>query len=187
MWTIIKLTMSNHLDHLSYFAQPNADKILLSYKGPLNNALVAEMSDEMRNILHDNHKAKRKIYAIFLELVQNMLYYSAETNQYRESEKVGLVLLSESEEHYLLATGNLIGEETKQLLQNKQEIINGMDEDHLRKYRLELVENPQNELSKGAGIGLVKIAITSQNPLWMSFDQVSDDFYFYTICVKIIK
>jgi Family of unknown function (DUF6272) len=162
-------------------------EVLFSYKGPVNHALVADLSNSLRTLLANNQKVRRKVVSVFIELAQNIIYYSAETCKYNRVDKVGLILFQETPEGFWLSLGNMVEEKAITVLQERHEKINSFDEEGLRKYRLELVESTDNELSKGAGIGLVKVALTSQNPIEMKIETVEDNRTFYIVTVKFEK
>ncbi|MCU0444836.1 MAG: SiaB family protein kinase [Microscillaceae bacterium] len=170
----------------AYEAQTDTE-VLFSYKGPVNHALIADLSNSLRTLLADNQRIRRKVVSVFIELAQNIIYYSAETSKYNRVDKVGLILFQESPESFWLSMGNMVEEKSIAVLQERHEKINGFDEEGLRRYRLELVENTDNELSKGAGIGLVKVALTSQNPIEMKIETLEENRSFYIITVKFDK
>ncbi|MBT33019.1 MAG: hypothetical protein CMO01_25455 [Thalassobius sp.] len=62
-----------------------------------------------------------------------------------------------------------------------------MDKDDLRKLKKEQRNKPQGSRSKGAGIGLIQVALTSGNPLQMEVRQVDDQVSFFSLSVKINK
>jgi hypothetical protein len=62
-----------------------------------------------------------------------------------------------------------------------------LSHDDLRKYKREAREAPQLEGSKGAGIGIIQAALTSDNPLEVDAIQVDDNFSFFSLTVKIDK
>ncbi|TAE11794.1 MAG: hypothetical protein EAZ95_13185 [Bacteroidetes bacterium] len=174
-----------------YHAQISHDNILLSYKGPLTDVLLAEFSRDIRQKLHEeDSKVGKKVFAIFMELAQNVLFYSKEKNQFGNNrDKVGtLVIVNEDDSQtYRIITGNLVYLKDVDSLKEKCDTINSLDREALREYKRELRNNPNNEESKGAGIGLVQAALTSDNPLEMEIRPIGGDFAFFVVSVLVNK
>ena len=52
---------------------------------------------------------------------------------------------------------------------------------------IETRRKPQAPLSKGAGIGLIQLAILSGNPLKIFFEKIDEKFSYYNIHITISK
>ncbi|TAE74421.1 MAG: hypothetical protein EAZ85_04765 [Bacteroidetes bacterium] len=163
------------------------ENIVLSYKGPITTSLISGLNQEIQTKFKDNPRINRKLTSIYMELAQNIFYYSVEINQFGEGDKVGMIVVSQDIDNYYLITGNLI--ETKQgdFLKQQAEKINSLDVEGLRKYRLEIVESPINPQSKGAGVGLIKACLVSENAVGVDIQMIDEHLSFYTIIIKIKK
>ena len=94
--------------------------------------------------------------------------------------------LTEFDDYFLLVTGNLIKGESLNHVIDKCELINTLDKEGLRKLKREKLK--QHDHSKnGANIGLIQLAITSDNPLDIEVKPIDDERSFFTIRVKINK
>ncbi len=180
--------MEHEFNLFDYYTLTSHKNILISYKGPVTDALMAEIVKDIRGKLSSNPKAGKKLFAIFIELSQNILYYSAEVVRFGErADRVGTILITEEAEFYRLACGNLVDNGyIGELLESCQK-INEMDKDELRDYKREQRSLPQGVRSKGAGIGLIQAALTSGNPLHIESMQVDDNFTFFSLSVTIEK
>jgi hypothetical protein len=69
----------------------------------------------------------------------------------------------------------------------KCETVNSLDREALREYKRQLRNNPDNEESKGAGIGMVQAALTADNPLEVESKDVGTEFAFFVLSVPINK
>jgi hypothetical protein len=172
-----------------YHAQISNDNILLSYKGPLTDILLSEFSRDIRNKLQkENSKTGKKVFGIFMELAQNVLFYSKEENHFGENhDKVGTLVIIQRDEFYQLITGNLVFKRDIPFLTEKCEVVNSLDRDALREYKRQLRNSPKEEESRGAGIGLVQAALTSDNPLGYQIQELSGDFAFFVLTVGVKK
>lgn len=163
------------------------ENIILSYKGPITTSLISGLSQEIQMKFKDNPRINRKLTSIYMELAQNIFYYSVEINQFGESDKVGMIVVSRDEDNFYLITGNLIQTQQGDFLKQQAEKINSLDVESLRKYRLEIVEAPINPQSKGAGVGLIKACLVSENPVGVNIQIIDENLSFYTIIIKIKK
>ncbi len=171
-----------------YHSQISQENIILSYKGPLTDVLLAEFSRDIRQKLQEeNSKVGKKVFAIFMELAQNVLYYSKEINHFGNRDKVGTLVIIQNETEYKLITGNLVYKTAVQKLLEKYETISTLDREALREYKRKLRNDPQNEESKGAGIGLVQVALTADNKLEIKIKELVGDMAFYAIFVTVAK
>jgi hypothetical protein len=173
-----------------YHTQISNDNILLSYKGPLTDILLAEFSRDIRYKLQQEEDSKtgKKVFAIFMELAQNVLFYSKEKNHFGENQdKVGTLVIVEDDISYRVITGNLVFKKDVPSLMEKCETVNSLDREALREYKRQLRNNPDNEESKGAGIGMVQAALTADNPLEVESKDVGTEFAFFVLSVPINK
>lgn len=162
--------------------------IYLSYKGPVDKHILGVISDYIRKIIGKNPAASRKIYSIFIELAQNISYYSAEANSLIEERETGIgtIIIAEYDDCYAFITGNAVDNANIVPLLEKCEIINSLDRSELRRYRNMERQRPFG-VNDGAHIGLIQVALTSNNPLDVEVTPISDDTSFFSIAVTVNK
>lgn len=163
-------------------------QILISYKGPVTPVIMAEISRDIQDKLADNPRASRKVFSVFMELAQNILYYSSEKIQYAgRIDSVGMLQIIEADDHFMFSCGNTIKRDHVEQLVDSCHTINSLDKDELRKLKRHQRRQPANEISKGAGIGLVQVAILSGNPLEIYAQDIDDEHSVFTLSVNINK
>jgi hypothetical protein len=182
--------MSENIKEFNFFeyhTQISHDNIILSYKGPLSDVLLSEFSrDIRRKMQEEDPKIGKKVFAVFMELAQNVLYYSKEENHFGDKkDKVGTLVIVLENDFYKLITGNLVYKKDAPLLEEKCKIVNSLDREALREYKRKLRNNPKSEESKGAGIGLVQAALTSANPLGVEIQEVGNNYAFFVVSVYV--
>ncbi len=174
-------------DFFEYHSQISRDNILISYKGPLTDVLLSEFSRDIRKKLQEDPRSGKKVFSIFMELAQNVLYYSKEVNHFGNQDRVGTLVVLDEETNYKVITGNLIYRKDMMRLIEKCETIRSLDRDALREYKRKLRSEEENEESKGAGIGLVQAALTSDNQLEAKMKEMGTEFAFFIVIVKVDK
>lgn len=180
--------MEQEFNLFDYYTLTSDKNILISYKGPVTDALMAEIVKDIREKLKDDPNASKKLFSIFIELSQNILYYSAEVVRFGEVEdRVGTILITEEAQEYRLSCGNLVENEYIGELMESCQRINEMDKEELREYKRQQRSQPRGVRSKGAGIGLIQAALTSGNPLHFNSMLVDEKFTFFSLTVIIQK
>ena len=162
--------------------------IPLSYKGPIDDQILQAIGIYIESLLKKTPKAGKKVFKIFIELAQNISYYSAETSILLNKKEIGtgMVLISETDSHYTFMTGNLVKDIDIESIMDKSEIINSLDREELRQYKRDQRKLPPGQKG-GAHIGLIQVALTSSNPLDIEVNPVDDEHSFFSIAVKVNK
>lgn len=165
------------------------DNYLMFYKGPLSIDLISFMANYLKNLLkNEEYSIVKRIFQIFIELTQNVSYYSAESVEICKNMKcgVGWFGIKETKDSYLISTGNLILKEHEEKLRKNCNEINSLDEDKLR--ILKRKTRSQSLIRDvGAHIGLIQSSLISRNKLNYYIESVNDKFSFFEIEVKINK
>jgi hypothetical protein len=175
---------SNILDLYRTFG----DNTPLSYKGPIDDHILQVIGTYIEGLLKHSPKAGKKVFKIFIELAQNISYYSAERSKLANNKDIGtgMVLISEQLDYYTFMTGNLVKTDDIISIIEKSEVINSLDREELREYKREQRKLPPGKKG-GAHIGLIQVALTSSNPLDIEVNPVDDEHSFFSIAVKIDK
>lgn len=163
--------------------------ILMTYKGPVNKLALSSMNEFLKSILSHYEKASRKIFKIFVEIAQNISYYSEEKSAFGNNEEAigaGTIALFEYENHFNLFAGNLVKNETAGFLKTKCETINNLNQDGLRQLKREHLDLPDSKKG-GANIGLINAAIISENKIGFKFEKVDESIMFFELKIKIEK
>jgi len=161
--------------------------ILMSYKGPFDNHILASLGGYIKAIMRRNQRVSRKLFNIYIEAAQNISFYSAEKNSLSEENVgIGAMIIGETESQYFFVTGNAVRNDVVQQLLTKCELINSLDREALRQYKHEQRKLPAGDRGN-AHIGLIQIALTSDNPLDIEITAIDDATSFFALTVKIEK
>lgn len=174
--------------NLFKFHNISDQEILISYKGPFDKYIIAKLGGKIKMLEDLKTKEGKKIFKIFIELAQNVSFYSAENSKLGEDKNtgVGSLLIGENPDHYIFATGNSVSEKDKTILEEKCKIINSLNREDLRKFKREqrtLLPGTKG----GAHIGLVMVALITGRELEVEFVKINEKYYYFTITVSIEK
>ncbi|GAB4400807.1 MAG: SiaB family protein kinase [Microscillaceae bacterium] len=180
--------MAHSLSVFEYYKMTQHPQVLLCYRGPVTDAILKEISRDIRSRFADNHRVRRQMFAIYMELAQNIHYYSAEKiHLSNRLDSVGTILLTQSQESYYFFFGNLMEARYLDEMLAKCQYINTLDREALRHYKREQRKAPQKARSRGAGIGLIQVALTSRFPLQIEHRPVDANFSLFSLRVQIAK
>jgi len=178
------------LNLLDYHLNMDQNNVVLYYKGPFDEMLLAKVSTYLRSKFTESPRAGKRLFAVFMELAQNIGYYSAETNHFDGEESkngIGAIVVQENQHSIIFTAGNLVHNETMGKINEKCERINKMDYEELRAFKRELRSKPRELTQKGGNIGLVQVALKSENALDIQDYPVDDENSFFLISTQIVK
>ncbi|PJZ59106.1 hypothetical protein EHQ76_11485 [Leptospira barantonii] len=163
-------------------------QLIVSFKGRLSQEVLTEFGSMIRTSLSAESKIK-KIFAVFIELAQNMLHYSAERKALEDGRDsgVGIIMVDEKSIGYNVSSGNLVLNDKIESLKSKCEKINSMSRDELKTYYQQQLRSDRPDDSKGAGVGLIDIARKSDGPLSYDIAPVDDKHSFFTLSAYFTK
>src|SRR5438874_247118 len=123
-----------HQELLSFHQRMCDQRIWLAFKGAISQDVLVELGTVVKNTLGFDTKFKR-LFAIFVEMTQNVLHYSAEKESLKstgESVGVGVVTVMETVDCFRISSGNLIEKNQAQQLSARCEYINSLNNEELK-------------------------------------------------------
>ncbi len=162
--------------------------ILISYKGPFDNQIMGVIGDHIRLLIAQSREASKKLFKIFIELAQNVSYYSSERNSLNKNSKAGVgnIIIVEYPDHFSFSSGNIVKKTDLDSIISKCKKINSLDKDGLREYKRQELRKPSGERG-GGNIGLIKVALTSTYPLEVNVHNVDNCSTFFSLDIRIDK
>ncbi len=169
---------------LTHFKNLWKDEVQLVYKGPFEENVLMSLGSYIKK----KYNPANRLFSVFIELAQNIAFYSANTSVHPNDKDygIGLVMVAEGELHYSLIAGNVVKNETIITLIEKCEQINSLDREGLRQLKLKQLRLPRGQKG-GAHIGLIQIALTSTNPLEFQVVPIDHEQSFFSLAVRINK
>lgn len=188
---------------LDYHNLLDPENAVLYYKGPFDREILANISLQLRLRFSENPRMSAKLFSVFIELAQNISYYSAESNffyddskekniLYREDDSlkthgVGTVVIHSEDNEIVLSAGNLVPTEKVQDIIARCEKINALSIEQLRELKKEVRSQERKTEHIGGNIGLIQVALKSEHPLHVQTKIVDDNNSFFIISSTIEK
>ncbi len=173
-----------------YYNEFNKNGITAIFQGALSQSVLSEIAENLKEKISDRETIKSKIFAIFIELAQNIYHHSADKKHFFTTNSdigVGIVSIRDLPNCYSLSAGNMVNGRQREALEERCEYINGLDKEHLTDYYRQERKNAKGRTSTGAHVGLIDMVRRSGNPLEIHFDTVSEQLSFFSITVTVDK
>lgn len=162
-------------------------KIILTYLGDITpditNALLKAIKND--NTKFDEEIAtKKKVYKIIVECLENICRHSEKVEKKLSQ---SIFLLGRDDKNYYIITGNYILGTQVESIKSVLEQVNGMNKDQIKEKYREILSEGKISDKGGAGLGIIDIAMKSENQIEYEFVPVQDDISFYIFKVSVSK
>lgn len=177
-----------------YYQNLSERDIILTFKGAMSQDALVELGDLLRvpdaDVERVSPSTIKRLFAILVEMAQNILYYSSERQYLPHLNRevgVGLLVLKQNSEAFTIACGNCIESERVADIETKCKFINSLDSEALRQLYNEERRRLRQRDDAGAGLGLIDIARRSGHPLEYSFHEMDASNAFFTLTAWVEK
>jgi hypothetical protein len=173
-----------------WYKEANEGDVILGHYGRISAEIITEMLDIIENALYardEKSKLRKKVYNVMVEALQN-LYHHTDNPPKWVVDKFGenfvtFVLKKESNNNYCLISGNFIYKDSVRFLKDRMDQINFLSPEELKILYKLILNNDEFSDKGGGGLGLVDIAKRTGHEYDYSFNNYTNDFYFF--CLKI--
>jgi len=175
------VNLRNHYDWMQ------GQGAIFSFCGTVSQEAIESIGDMLKIKLTEqgaSETEKRKMFAIYIEQMHNILHYSSETD--RESGRgAGIFLVGREDGKFFLIGGNHVTAEQAAGLRSHLDSIQGLDRAELKAlHKKKLRESPGAE-SKGAGLGLIEMARTAEGRIEHAFEPAGEDTFFFHLKITL--
>ena len=155
--------------------------VLLYFTGEFSPAITAALADSLRRRLETHgvdRPTRRRLFATFVEMTQNILHYAAplpaaadqeEDGAAASARRRGAVAMGQTGDEFWVVCANLVDATLVPRLRGRLEALHGLSPEGLHQaYRRQLQDDQHAQsdpLSRGAGLGLLTIARACTAPL----------------------
>lgn len=167
-------------------------KIIFAYCGYVTEPILFGLGEALKkkmSLADADKKTVTSVFSIYVEQVQNIIRYSAETDPHNSdnetSLRFGVITIVNENGKFAIDVGNMIKHKDVTRMDDQLSKIAGMDSLELKRaYKAQLKSDPSPD-SKGAGLGLLEIARRVSKPLEFDFHKVDDDYTFFALKATI--
>jgi hypothetical protein len=161
--------------------------LILAYSGIISQSIIEEFGTALKNKCEYENvssNVNNRLFAIFVEQVQNVMKYSTEMRKDEYSGhflSTGIVLVGKENNQFYTITGNKIPTEKTEALVQDIDHINSLSHDELKEFYRKERHRDTDVLGNSAGLGLVFIALKSSRQIDYHINNISDNESFFTI------
>jgi len=159
-------------------------------KESINLCYTGDFTPELINVLLlmakkniDQRGAMKKVYNIMIESLENLTRHAIRNN---DKDYPAIFVIGIDQDHHYLATGNKVSKTEVTDLKKKLEKVNNLNKSELRAWYNEILqvdELPTDE--KGAGLGIIDMALKSGHPLDYKFEEIDEHNDFFVLKIKV--
>ena len=170
------------------FQIDNSEENIICYHGPIDIDLVSFASNYAKKHILANGLIIGKIYKVFIELAQNVSYYSAKqyNNLRTFGSGIGWFRIDERKNWFEISTGNYIFKEHGPILEQNCKEINSLGEEELRELK-RITRSQAGKRDIGAHIGLIQMGLLTGNHLELTIEPEDEKYSFFKITAKVNK
>jgi hypothetical protein len=171
----------NNLEYVDRVrAQMNENQLMLCYRGEMSQEIIMallNLTEKKLNQVTSDSTIKRRVFNVMVECLQNITMHSEKS----EHVKSNVFMIGFADSGYSIYSGNVIRRDKVEGLTKKILEINTMSEDDLKELYKYLINNETLTEKSGSGLGLVQIARKTGNPLDFDFQEVDNDYHFFSL------
>lgn len=164
-----------------------ANDIIFIWAGPLTHAISKELLSFSEATMRETdlqQNLHKRVFATLIELFQNVAQHSP---GFDAEQKYGipLAMIRKRPTSFIITSGNLIRKSDIEHLVRKLDMVNSYDEEGLKKLlKVALMGQDMTKITTGY-MGLLEMARRSGHRLTYKFEEVNDDYSYYTITVRV--
>lgn len=171
----------------SFKKQLESEDVMFAFTGIMSQDFLSLIGLNIKR-REKNHVLNRRLFAIVIEVAQNIHHYSAQ-KEYSIKEKkdvgYGTLIITQDEDCYRVISGNFMPKDRIEYVQNRCKHVNSLDTEGLREFYKQELAKPR--MGIGGNVGFLDMVRKSGNPVKIDFFPIPDDeqHSFFTLAVKI--
>jgi hypothetical protein len=168
----------------------NKRKMLIGYQGEINYSIISKILTDLKRWMDENNEpvnTYKRLLTITDESLENISMYFDKNIQDIETFRKfpPEYMLSVDSDSYWITTRNLLKTIDIPDLCKRIERINIYSENELKNLYKETISNGKLSDQGGAGLGLLIIAKSSCKKINYTFEQINQEFSFFTLIIEI--
>ena len=174
-----------------YYRKMCERNIVLDFQGAISQDMLVGMAELIKSKFSQEFgraNIVKKIFAVFIEMAQNIAFYSAERvnlDTRHVDVGAGIIVVTEKEHVYTVTSGNMVANDAVADIIAHCNVINKMNREELKQFFKQKIKSNREIGKRGAGVGLIDIARKSGNPIMYEVTSIDDDNSFLVLSVKI--
>jgi len=164
--------------------------LILVYEGEFTQEVtksILAMAERNMDSMGEESSIKRKVFNVMVESLQNIVKHSDDFNPDLAKYSAAIFIIGKEDDKYIVTSGNPVDNKTAATLQSRIDEVNSLDKDGLKKMYKDIIKTNHLSDKGGAGLGFVDMARKSGQKLAYDFEDMGDDFKFFSLTTTILR
>ena len=164
------------------------DDVFFGYAGNITSEQINSILEKIEAKLSSSMKARKKIYNIMVESLQNLFHHSDDVPEdlvKTLGNRFGMIVINRDDDFFKITVGNFISADKVKFLTEKIEKINSLSIEELKEMYKFILNYQKLSLKGGGGLGLIDIARKSDQKLGYRFYPYNESYYFYSLDIFV--
>ena len=169
----------------SEYKQSEDKKIILSNFGDLSEDDVDSILMMVENKLESHGEPRmliKKIFTVVVESLQNIRIHASRTDSAKDT---SFIIITKENGDYKVIVANLADNDIVESTKQKLIKVTGLNERALKKMYMNSLAMGKLSAKGGAGLGILTIALKSDNNLKFNFERINDDLTFFNMDIRV--
>lgn len=162
---------------------------LVDFKGAISFETIELLLNELRSAKEFQEMmkpARKRLYGTFVESIDNIFKYSAGHSVASKSvRRVPKISVKKKNKVYVVTSGNLVENDDIGDLRFQLDRVNQLDNEALKSLYEDIINRESNDEDKGAGLGLITMALKTDHDIGYSFKAVDTEYSFFEMQITI--
>ena len=175
---------NDYMDFVTKFHQAIKEhNIVLVYEGEVTQNITkafTSMTEEKLEDEKDSTKTQKRVYHVMVECLQNVCKHADhEDTGLPYVPGKGIFIVSNSDDEYVVTTGNVVNNEKKEVIEAMLERFNNLSEEEIKEEYKKMIKESRLSEKAGAGLGFIDIVKKTGNQIEYAFKKINDKSYFF--------
>jgi hypothetical protein len=162
---------------------------LIEYMGSISYETMEMLLQKLRatsEFQEMRKPARKRLYSTFVESIDNIFKYAASHATISDdAQKAPSIAVIKQNDQFAVISGNLVLNEDIEDLRFKLDRVNQLDNEALKSLYEDIINQESGEDDKGAGLGLITMALRTENDIGYTFTTLDGDHSFFTMQIII--
>ncbi len=176
------------MDYYGAFSKLEME-VIFKYKGEITFEtidLILNRLKKRRAYRAIRKSVQKKVYSVIVECVDNIYKHKITDSLLDKNKDVSpYIILTREDDKYIISTGNVVTNESIQDLRDDLIQINMLDRIGLKSSYAEIVSKDIISDEEGAGLGLITIALKTEEKIKYEFNLVNDQYSYFEMNIII--
>ncbi len=164
-------------------------KIIIDFEGAISFEIMEQLLNELKSAKQFNELKKsvrKRVYGTVVESIDNIFKYAAIVHgKVKVLQRPPMIMVKENEGIFVVSAGNLVQNEQIDDLRFKLNRVNQMDDEALKSLYEEVINKETSEEDRGAGLGLITMALRTNENIRFTFDPAGPAHSYFTMHITI--